>query len=198
MDPSLGSEEKQHQFILRKYEKTWFEWTKSDGLGMGVPEGRKSQVRDWVSKVTALNHKASVLFRTFKLMCLVTQSCLTLCNPMDCSPLGSSVCGSLQARILKWVVLCFSRGSSWPIDQTHFLRCRQIFFLTEPPGKPILRTSPTKGRIASLIGVFLFSEYCFEKKGLRDFPSGSMVKNPPCNARNSGLIPGWGTRIPHA
>ena len=45
---------------------------------------------------------------------LVTQSRLTLCNPMDCSPSGSSVHGFLQARILEWVV--FSRGSSQPRD----------------------------------------------------------------------------------
>ena len=37
--------------------------------------------------------------------------CLTLCNPMDCSPPGSSVHGILQARILKWVAIFFSRGS---------------------------------------------------------------------------------------
>ena len=35
--------------------------------------------------------------------CLVTKSCLTLCDPMDCSPLGSSIHGILQARILEWV-----------------------------------------------------------------------------------------------
>ena len=39
---------------------------------------------------------------------------LTLCNPMDCSPAGSSVHGILQARILQWVAVSFSRGSSWP------------------------------------------------------------------------------------
>ena len=47
---------------------------------------------------------------------LVTQSCLTLCNSMDCSPLGSSVHGILQARIPGWVAIPFSRGSSWPRD----------------------------------------------------------------------------------
>ena len=46
------------------------------------------------------------------------QSCLTLCDPMDCSPAGSSVHGILQARILEWVVTTFSRGSSWPRDLT--------------------------------------------------------------------------------
>ena len=41
---------------------------------------------------------------------LVSQSCLTLCDPMDCSPPGSSVHGILQARILEWVAILFFRG----------------------------------------------------------------------------------------
>ena len=40
--------------------------------------------------------------------------CPTLCDPMDCSPPSSSVHGILQARILEWVALPFSRGSCWP------------------------------------------------------------------------------------
>jgi len=48
----------------------------------------------------------------------VAQSCPTLFNPMDCSPPGSSVHGILQARILEWVAIPFSRGSSQPRDQT--------------------------------------------------------------------------------
>ena len=52
-------------------------------------------------------------------MCVyVTQSCLTLCNPMDCSPPGFSVHGVLRARILEWVAIPFSRGSSRPRDWT--------------------------------------------------------------------------------
>ena len=42
----------------------------------------------------------------------VTQSCPTLCDPVDCSPIGSSVHGILQGRILKWVAIPFSRGPS--------------------------------------------------------------------------------------
>ena len=45
-----------------------------------------------------------------------TQSCLTLCYSMDCSFLGSSVHGILQARILKWFDITFSRDSSRPRD----------------------------------------------------------------------------------
>ena len=46
--------------------------------------------------------------------CLVAQSCLTHCDPMDCSPPGFSVHGILQARILEWVVMPSSRRSSPP------------------------------------------------------------------------------------
>ena len=48
------------------------------------------------------------------------QSCLTLCDPVDCSPPDSLVHGILQARILEWVAMSPSRESSWPRDQTHF------------------------------------------------------------------------------
>ena len=47
---------------------------------------------------------------------VVTQSCPTLCDPMDCSLLGSSVSGILQGRILEWVAIPISRGSSQPKD----------------------------------------------------------------------------------
>ena len=67
---------------------------------------------------------------------LVTQSCLTLCNPMDSSLPGSSVHGILQARILEWIAFP-SPGDlpnpgiePWsPALQAHYL-------LSEPPGKP--------------------------------------------------------------
>ena len=62
----------------------------------------------------------------------VLQSCPTLCNPMGCSPPGSSVHGILQARILERVPIPFSRGCCWPRDQTcllHILHCRRILYL---------------------------------------------------------------------
>ena len=49
---------------------------------------------------------------------LVTQSSVTLCNPMDCSLRGSSIHGTLWARILDWVAKASSRGTSWPRDPT--------------------------------------------------------------------------------
>ena len=48
----------------------------------------------------------------------VAQSCLTLCDPMDCSLPGSSIRGIFQARVLDWVAISFSRRSSRPRDWT--------------------------------------------------------------------------------
>ena len=48
----------------------------------------------------------------------IAQLCPTLCDPMDCSPPGSSMHGIFQARVLEWVAISFSRGSSWPKDRT--------------------------------------------------------------------------------
>ena len=48
----------------------------------------------------------------------VAQSCPTLCDPMDCSLPGSSIHGIFQARVLEWVSISFSRGSSWPRNWT--------------------------------------------------------------------------------
>ena len=48
----------------------------------------------------------------------VALSCLTLCDPMYCNPPGFSVYGNSQTRILEWVAISFSRGSSWPRDWT--------------------------------------------------------------------------------
>ena len=63
---------------------------------------------------------------------LVAQSYLTLCYPMDYSPPGSSVHGIFQAKILEWVALSFSKGSSRPRDQTQVSSIAGGFFTTEP------------------------------------------------------------------
>ena len=60
-------------------------------------------------------------------MCvLVAQSCPTLCNPMDCSPPGSSVHGILQARILEWAAISFSRGSYQPWSLLKFMSIESV------------------------------------------------------------------------
>ena len=73
-------------------------------------------------------------FAAFKFACIHAQSlrsCMILCNPMDCSPLRSSVHGILQARVLEWVALSYSRGSSQPRDRTHitYVSCIGSLFL---------------------------------------------------------------------
>ena len=50
--------------------------------------------------------------------CSVAQLCLTLCDPMGYSPLGSSVHAISQPRTLEWMAISYSRGSSWPRGQT--------------------------------------------------------------------------------
>ena len=77
-----------------------------------------------ISKVLYKHYKEQVMC-----MCLDAESCLTLCNPMDCSQPGSSVHGTFQARILEWVTISFSRGSFQFKDQT-CLSCigRQILY----------------------------------------------------------------------
>ena len=71
---------------------------------------------------------------------LVAQSCLTLCNPMDCSLPVSSVHGILQARILEWVAIPFSRESFRTKDQVRVFPAMEADSLPyEPPGKPLPR-----------------------------------------------------------
>ena len=80
-------------------------------------------------------------FFTFQGMCiLVTQLCLTLCDPMDCSLPGSSVHGISQARIREWIAISFSRGSSWLRDQIQVSHIESLLF--ETPGKPIFQEMP--------------------------------------------------------
>ena len=81
----------------------------------------------------------------------MTQSCLTLCDPMDCSPPGFSVHEILQARILDWVAIPFSRRSSQPRDQPGSPSLQADSLPSEPPGKPVAWSLPT----------YLLCYYCY-------------------------------------
>ena len=76
------------------------------------------------------------------------RSCLTLCDPMDCSPPGSSVPGILQARIPEWVAISSSKGSSQPRDQTHisYVSCAgwQVLYHWRHLGSPPANYTPIK------------------------------------------------------
>ena len=70
---------------------------------------------------------------------MCAQSCPTLCNPMDCSPPGSSTRGISQARILEWVAISSSRDLPNPGIEPRSPASSALkgeFFTTEPPGKP--------------------------------------------------------------
>ena len=85
---------------------------------------------------------------TLKMEWIVScQSCPTLCNSIDYSPPGSFVHGILQARILEWVAIPFSRGSSWCRDQTQ-APCIAVRFLTiwatsKPKNVLVAQSCPT-------------------------------------------------------
>ena len=96
---------------------------------------------------------------------LIAQSCPTLCDPTDCSPPGSSVCEILQARILEWVSIPFSRGSSQSRDRTCTLpHCRQILYRLSHQGSPeskkplcqIVRAATTKYHKLSGLKQFIY------------------------------------------
>ena len=65
-------------------------------------------------------------------ICVCVQSHLTLCDPTDCNPSGFSVRGIFQARILRWVDIPFSRGSSQPRDQMSISHTAGRFFIAQP------------------------------------------------------------------
>ena len=85
-----------------------------------------SQINKWILKTQIQQKEFTYLYTILPKIFLpcdqkwvkVAQSCLTLCDPMDYSPPCSSVHGILQARILEWVAIPFSRGSSQPRGQT--------------------------------------------------------------------------------
>ena len=88
---------------------------------------RRCRFHLWVGKIPCR--------RKQQVKVLVAQSCLTLCNPTDYSQPGSSVHGILHARILEWVAIPFSRGSSKSRDQTWvFCITSRFFTIGEPPG----------------------------------------------------------------
>ena len=74
----------------------------------------------------------------------VAQSCPTLCDPVDCSPPGSSIHGILQARILEWVAVPFSSGSSWPRIEPRCLALQADSLPSAPPGKQSITLVGTK------------------------------------------------------
>ena len=101
------------------FASRWHGWlwlTAIRHLQLSVEEkNTKGGVRNWIMS----SHKVRCRGPNSCWLSSVAQSCPTLCHPMDCSPPGSSAHGILQARILEWVAISFSRGSFRPKDWTH-------------------------------------------------------------------------------
>ena len=104
-----------------------FLWSKSE-RGLSGERSGSGESWSWDSAI----HWLSPFHKLFRLWApgsvSVTQSCPTLWDPMDCSPPGSSVHEILQARILEWIAIRFSRAPSWHTDQTQISHIAGRFF----------------------------------------------------------------------
>ena len=92
--------------------------------------------KDYKLHLIILRVKSVTMGYTAYVQCFVSYSCPTLCDFMDCGLPGSSVHGILQARILEWVAMPSSRGSSPPREQTQVSHIAGRFFITWATGKP--------------------------------------------------------------
>ena len=137
---------------------------------------KKPQRKNWQLKsesvLCLLTRLCSIILKWSE----VAQSCPTLCNPMHCSLPGSSVHGTLQARILEWVAIFFSRGPSWLRDWT-LMSCLMHLKASSlplvPSGKPqisicLLKSYPTYFLKA---GCFLFCLF------IQNWYQGSLAMN---------------------
>ena len=97
-----------------------------------------------------LSHPYMTTGKTMKVKVIVAQLCPTLSDPMNCSLPSSSVHGILQARILQWVAILFSRGSSWSRDQTQVSSTASRFFTIWATGEA-LTTWTFVGKVMSLL-----------------------------------------------
>ena len=132
------------------------------------------------------SHKiSSIIVIEIKVCCAkLFQSCLNLCDPMDCSPPGSTIHAILQARILEWVAMPSSRGSSWPKEQSWVASF--LYHLCDYQGSPnqtvvLFKTWENFGACEyfSFICFQHLSKPCtlppFKKKGLSKYKSSDRV-----------------------
>ena len=138
---------------------------------------------------------------------LAAQSCPTLCNPMDCSPPGSSVHEIFQARILEWVAISFSRESSHPRDRTRVSCTAGRFFywlsyfsfiwasLIVQLGKnlPVIQETTLRSLwIDSWVRKICWRRDRLPTPVFLDFLCGSAGKESTCNAGDLSSISGLG------
>ena len=106
----------------------------------------------------------------------IAQSCPTLCDHMNCSLPGSSIHGTFEARILEWVAISFSRGSSWPRDQTQVSRIAGIRTTREAMQETWVQSwgweNPLDNRMATHSGILAYRIPWTEEPGGHTFHGG--------------------------
>ena len=107
-------------FITHWSGRDYIPWRNVEYLSKTISERSIRKIRFWLG-----NFGKSLKYQRFSTNWIlleseseVAQLCPTLCSPMDCSLRGSSIHGIFQARVLEWVAISFSRGSSQPRDWT--------------------------------------------------------------------------------
>ena len=128
---AMGRKRKRRGILIRKNELTWgihFTHTHTHTHTQTHTLWEGSYMESFL-KDLLIKWKDNYVMWHCCCCCVVTRSNPTLCDPIDYSLPGSSVHGIFQARILKWVAISFSRGSSHPRDQT-CISCisRQILY----------------------------------------------------------------------
>ena len=113
-DRVWSPETPQRDYKLGTFSPTPRPWEKTER-----GEGQEMKVQSPMAN-NSINHACVCMF--------IPQSCLTLCDPVDCSPSGSSVCGFLQARIHEWVAISFSWGSPQLRDWTRSATLQADFY----------------------------------------------------------------------
>ena len=128
-------------------------------------------------------------FCKMKVKMSVTQSCPTLCGPMNCSPSGSSVHGISQAKILEWVAVPSSRGSSQCRDQTSDSHISDTFFTawatvaTLYQNTSFLRLLNLNSVILRAWRTNLITSELRYTENILGFPGGTSDKEPACRCR---------------
>ena len=110
-------------YHLSKKEVLHYITLNGEAMGLWTSDHPVLKHYSWFSSVTLWYY---LLLKSVEV--IVIQPCLTHCNPMDCSPPGSSVHGILQARVLAWVTMPSSRESSQPRDWTQASHTAGRFF----------------------------------------------------------------------
>ena len=116
-----GPEDFGYSFMVMSKSIPWVtcQWNSSPNLGMSIPRTEGQNGHEKPSNHSSISDPAGALptekWQLPSTSAKSLQSCPTLCDPIDGSPLGSPVPGILQARTLEWVAISFSNAWKWKV-----------------------------------------------------------------------------------